>query len=53
MPKLLSMMATESLVKMQSHAVSTVINFVNGLHSQDDEEEEEGENDTIIKLYSA
>lgn len=52
MPKLLSMMHGETLIKMQTHAVSTVINFVNGLHSQDDEEEEEASDDTIIKIYS-
>lgn len=51
MPKLLSMMQSEELIKMQTRAVSTVINFVNGLHSQDDEDEEEV-SDTIIKQYS-
>jgi hypothetical protein len=48
MPVLLKMMASEPLIKMQTHAVSTVINFVNGLNSQDDEEDD----DTIIRLYS-
>jgi len=33
MPVLLKMMSTESLIKMQTHAVSTVINFANGLHN--------------------
>lgn len=50
MPVLLKMMSTESLIKMQTHAVSTVINFANGLHSGDDEEEggEESTNNTEI-----
>lgn len=54
MPVLLKMMASESLIKMQTHAVSTVINFANGLHSEDDEEEDAagGDNSSIIKIYS-
>ncbi len=53
MPVLLKMMDTESLIKMQTHAVSTVINFANGLHSGDDEEEgEESNNTEIIQIYS-
>ena len=33
MPVLIKMMNEESLIKMQTQAVSTVINFANGLHS--------------------
>ena len=40
MPVLLKMMATASLIKIQTHAVSTVINFAKGLLNEDDEEEE-------------
>ena len=39
LPVLIKMMKEEELIKMQTHAVSTVINFVNGLQSQDDDEE--------------
>ena len=48
------MMKEEELIKMQTHAVSTVINFVNGLRSQDDDEEQDESNngDLIIKQYS-
>jgi hypothetical protein len=54
MPVLLKMMATEPLIKMQTHAVSTVINFANGLHNEDDEEDEGAscDNSSIIKIYS-
>lgn len=33
MPALLKMMREEPLIKMQSHAVSATINFVNGLNT--------------------
>lgn len=49
MPVLIRMMKSESLIKMQTHAVSTVINFVNGLNCGDEEEEEITSNDSIIK----
>ena len=54
MPVLIKMMKEEELIKMQTHAVSTVINFVNGLQSQDDDEEQDESNngDLIIKQYS-
>lgn len=54
MPVLLNMMSTESLIKMQTHTVSTVINFANGLHNQEEEEEDDaaGDNSDIIKIYS-
>jgi len=56
MPVLLKMMNEEQLIKMQTHAVSTVINFANGLHSGDDEDGgEDGDatdNTEIIKIYS-
>lgn len=54
MPVLIKMMNEEALIKMQTHAVSTVINFANGLHSEEDEEEgeEENNNTEIIKIYS-
>jgi len=50
---LLKMMSTESLIKMQTHAVSTVINFANGLHNEDEDEDEgAADNSSIIKMYS-
>jgi hypothetical protein len=52
MPVLIKMMSEESLIKIQTHAVSTVINFVNGLHQSDDEEEEESDSSAIIQPYS-
>ncbi len=53
MPVLLRMMSAETLIKMQTHAVSTVINFANGLHNGDEEEEGEETNNTeIIQIYS-
>jgi hypothetical protein len=49
MPVLIKMMQEETLIKMQTHAVSTVINFANGLNNEDeDEEEESGNNAEII-----
>ena len=55
MPVLIKMMNEEALIKMQTHAVSTVINFANGLHSEEDEEEgeEDNNNTEIIKIYSS
>ena len=55
MPVLLTMMNKEALIKMQTHAVSTVINFANGLHSvsEDDEEETAQSHQDIIKIYSS
>lgn len=56
MPALLRIMKTDSLIKMKTHAVSTLINFVGGLNTQDDEDEEGGDTgaeNEIIKLYSA
>ena len=52
MPVLIKMMNEEGLIKMQTHAVSTVINFANGLHSGEDEEEDEVNNTEIIQIYS-
>jgi hypothetical protein len=53
MPVLIKMMNEEALIKMQTHAVSTVINFANGLHSEEDEDEGEQDNTDHIKIYSA
>lgn len=50
LPVLLRLMREEQMLKLQTHAVSTVINFVNGLSTQDDEEE--SEEDSVIKHYS-
>ena len=52
---LLNMMNGEAMIKMQTHAVSTVINFAKGLNTaaEDEEEEDEGSDNTeIIKIYS-
>ena len=56
MPVLIKMMQGETLIKMQTHAVSTVINFANGLHNEEEDEEEDGaanNNAEIIQIYSA
>ena len=51
MPVLIQMMTNESLIKLQTQAVSTVINFVKGLTQEDDEE---GSNTTgVLEIYSA
>jgi len=46
MPVLLKAMKEESMIKLQCHAVSTVINFAKGL--LDDEEEDETKKTTKI-----
>lgn len=39
LPVLMKMMASETLIKIQTHAVSTMINFVRGLNDEEDGEE--------------
>lgn len=51
MPVLLKCMNEESLIKLQCHAVSTVINFTKGLVNED-EEEDSKKSTNIIELYS-
>ncbi len=41
MPVLMKMMATETLVRIQAHAVSATINFASGLTTDDDEDEDQ------------
>lgn len=54
MPVLMKMMKGETLIKMQSHIVSTIINFARGLITEDDEEDEEATNgNKIMEIYSA
>lgn len=53
MPVLLKMMIEEPLIKMQTHVVSTLINFSRGLLSVDEEEEEDSNKGAkIMNLYS-
>ena len=35
----MKMMSGETLIKIQTHAVSTLINFVRGLNEEEDDEE--------------
>lgn len=53
MPVLMKMMATETTIKIQTHVVSTIINFAKGLLN---DEEEEDENNTtsskVMEIYS-
>jgi hypothetical protein len=51
MPVLIKAMNEEALIKLQCHAVSTVINFAKGL-SDDDEEDDTKKSIKIIELYS-
>ena len=50
MPMLIKMMNEEALLKNQTHAVSTVINFVKGI--LEDEDEENSSNKKIMMIYS-
>jgi importin-5 len=53
MPVLMKMMATETMLKVQTHAVSATINFTRGLTTEDDEEEEQGNTGTkIMSMYA-
>ena len=53
MPVLIKMMNEETMMKMQCHAVSTVINFAKGLLNEDNEEDDENTNgDKIMQVYS-
>lgn len=52
MPVLMKMMNEETLIKMQCHAVSTIINFSKGLLTEDDDEEEETNGNKIMEIYS-
>ena len=52
MPMLMKMMNEEPLIKMQTHAVSTTINFARGLiEEEDDEREDNNKNYKILMTY--
>ena len=51
MPVLMKMMATESLLKIQTHAVSTIINFARGLNETEDDEESTVSGGKIMESY--
>lgn len=50
LPVLMKMMSGETLIKIQTHAVSTLINFVRGLNEEEDDEENGTSNVTGQKL---
>lgn len=52
MPVLLKMMKEESLIKVQCHAVSTIINFAKGLVEDEEDEEETVDGKAIMEQYS-
>lgn len=54
MPALIQMMNNETVIKMQTHAASTAINFVKGLIDEEEEEEVETTNTskTIMLIYA-
>ena len=49
MPVLMRLMNEEALIKMQTHTVSTIINFAKGLLAEDEEGDAQG---GIMELYS-
>lgn len=51
MPVLLKMMAQENLIKIQTHAVSAVINFVRGFNDEEEEEETGVTGQKIMENY--
>lgn len=51
MPVLMKMMATESMIKIQTHAVSATINFARGL-TEEDEDDETTNGDKIMAIYA-
>jgi hypothetical protein len=51
MPVLMKMMTSETSIKIQTHVVSTLINFSKGLLN-DEEEEEETNGSQIMEIYS-
>ena len=54
MPQFLNMMVTETSMKVQTHVVSTVINFAKGLLTEDEEGEDETSADSakLMETYS-
>jgi len=52
MPVLMNMMKNETMIKIQTHAVSATINFARGL-SSDEDDEEEVDGAKIMTLYAA
>lgn len=51
-PQLIKMMSEETLLKMKTHAVSTMINFTRGFLNTDEDEEEPVKGEKILALYS-
>lgn len=49
-PTFINMMTNETLIKLQTHTVSTTINFVKGLLNEDEDEEEENKKVSKIML---
>ena len=54
-PMLVKMMGSESILKMKTHSVSTMINFVRGfVNEEEDEEHNESNSGTkIMSMYSS
>lgn len=53
MPVLMKMMAAETMLKIQTHAVSATINFARGLTNEDDEEEDSSNSGVkIMSIYA-
>lgn len=52
MPVLLKIMNEETIIKLQCHAVSTLINFAKGLVNQDEETEDTTKPSKIMETYS-
>lgn len=53
MPVLMNIMNTETMIKIQTHAVSTIINFARGLINEEEEDETSANNGSkIMQIYS-
>lgn len=53
MPVLMKMMTSETTIKIQTHVVSTIINFAKGLLNEDeDEEEDTNASSKVMEVYS-
>jgi hypothetical protein len=53
MPALMKIMATETMIKVQTHAVSTVINFVRGLTEEEEDDDKTVMGTKIMENYQA